>query len=241
MARSTNTRANEAFELLKKGKHAEARDILEGIVREDRADAAVLETLGDVREHLGDAPGALDAYAGAVTHLRARGEGWRALGVIELMLIVDETSLVARCEAADLKRDLGDNEGCWREVVAAVESACINHDLAAAMAIVEDMADVVPDLAAAVAVVRRVHLHEVNKHDGARLARMLAESLHERGKVEDARSLLALASELQPTLKDVMHAKAVPADERTEDPWAEKTPEVLSVVSIDDDATDLDR
>ena len=70
---------------------------------------------------------------------------------------------------------------------------------------------------------------------------MLAESLHERGKVEDARSLLALASELQPTLKDVMHAKAVPADERTEDPWAEKTPEVLSVVSIDDDATDLDR
>lgn len=239
MAKSTNTRANEAFDLLKQGKHKEARDILERIVHEDNADAAVLETLGDVREKLGDAAGALDAYGGAVTHLRARGEGKRALGVIELMLIVDETSVTARHEGADIKRELGDIEGCWREVVAGVEAAIARQDLAAAMALVEEMADIVPELPPAIAVVRRIH--NLSKPEAARLARLLAESLRERGKVEDARSLSALATELEPSLKDVLYARAVPIDERSDEPWAEKTPEVPATISIDDDPTDMDR
>src|SRR6187551_3154171 len=69
---STKTRAAEAFDLLKQGREKEARALLEKIVEDDLADAAVLETLGDVREKLGDKSGAIDAYAGAVMHLRAR-------------------------------------------------------------------------------------------------------------------------------------------------------------------------
>src|SRR5687768_727691 len=109
---SKDGRANEAFDLLKQGRHKEARAILEKIVQDDSADAAVLETLGDVREKLGDKAGAIDAYAGAVTHLRARGETKRALGVVELMLIVDETSVLARREAAEIRLDGGDEAGC---------------------------------------------------------------------------------------------------------------------------------
>ena len=64
-------RHSEAFNLLKDGKHQEALPLLEAILKDDLADAAVLETLGDVREKLGDPHGALSAYAGAVVHLHS--------------------------------------------------------------------------------------------------------------------------------------------------------------------------
>jgi tetratricopeptide (TPR) repeat protein len=241
MAKPTNTRANEAFDLLKQGKHKEAKDILEEIVREDRADAAVLETLGDVREQLGDKLGALEAYSGAVTHLRTRGEHRRALGVIELMLIVDEASVSARREAADIKRELDDEAGCWREVTAGVVSALSVPDLLAAVSLCEEMADAVPDQAAAFTVCRRIKGSRLknSRHEAARLARVFAEALRTKGKIDDARALSALATEIEPGLKDVIHARAVPVDERTEEPWAEKTPEVPA--AGDDDPTDMDR
>src|SRR3990172_13161530 len=94
---------SEGFERLRQGRDAEARALLEKVVKDDNADAAVLETLGDVREKLGDKAGAIDAYLGAVTHLRVRGELQRALGVLELMLIVDENSIDARLEAAAVR------------------------------------------------------------------------------------------------------------------------------------------
>src|SRR5438270_7849430 len=105
----TKARASEAFDLLKAGREKEARAILEAIVRDDVADAAVLETLGDIREKLGDKQGALDAYAGAVTHLRARGDGRRALGVLELMLLVDDKNVWARVESAEARWELSDD------------------------------------------------------------------------------------------------------------------------------------
>lgn len=240
---SVNARANEAFDLLKQGKHKEARAILERIVHDDSADAAVLETLGDVREKLGDKQGAIDAYTGAVTHLRARGENKRALGVIELMLIVDETSVQARREAADIRRELGDEAGCWRDVGNAVDAALSLSDLPTALAIIDEHKDVVPDHAAAAVVCRSLGTASVR--EASRIARELAEVLRARGKPEDARVLAALATELEPALKDVLHARSVPPEERGEGPWAEKTPEVPATLSevedVDDDPTDMDR
>lgn len=240
---SKNAKANEAFDLLKQGKHKEARDILEKIVHEDTADAAVLETLGDVREKLGDKAGAMDAYGGAVTHLRARGEGKRALAIIELMLIVDESTVTARREAADIRRELGDVAACWRDVITTVEAALHKDDLAAALEVVEAHADVVPDQQPAVAVCRR--LETASKREASRMARALAESLRVRGRVDDARVLSALATDIEPALKDVIHSRNVPPEERTDEPWAEKTPEVPASLSdvedIDDDPTDMDR
>lgn len=240
---SKNAKANEAFDLLKQGKHKEARDILEKIVHEDSADAAVLETLGDVREKLGDKVGALDAYGGAVTHLRARGEGKRALGILELMLIVEETSVIARREGADIRRELGDDAACWRDVVVTIDAALAKKDLAAALDVVEAHADIVPDQQLAVAACRR--LETASKKHASRIARTLAESLRARGKIDDARVLSALATEIEPALKDVIHSRNVPPEERTDEPWSEKTPEVPAslgdVGDVDDDPTDMDR
>lgn len=199
-------RTNEAFDLLKQGRDQEARAILEAIVNSDEADAAVLETLGDVREKLGDKLGALDAYAGAVTHLRARGELRRALGVVELMVLVDDTAFLPRREGAEIRFELGDAEGCWREVVAGAESALAAKDVARAVALCLDFAEALPEAAPALHIARR--LEHVDKHACARLCGDLGHALRARGKNDEALALYACALDCDPALCDVLHARA---------------------------------
>lgn len=199
-------RKNEAFDLLKQGRDQEARAILEGIVKSDEADAAVLETLGDVREKLGDKTGALDAYAGAVTHLRARGEPRRALGVVELMLLVDDQAFLPRRESAELRLELGDEEGCWREVAAACEVALAAKDVPRAVALCREFAEALPEAAPALHVARR--LEHVDKDACARLCGDLGHALRARGKNDEALALYACALDNDPSLTDVLHARA---------------------------------
>jgi tetratricopeptide (TPR) repeat protein len=198
--------AQEAFDLLKQGKDQEARDLLEEIVRRDEADAAVLETLGDVREKLGDKQGAVDAYAGAVTHLRARGELRRALGVVELMLLVDDQALPARRDGAEIRLELGDEEGCWREIAAACELLLAKRDVEAAVALCEEFSDALPQAAPALQVAR--WLEHVDTKACALLCAELGHALRRREKHDEALALYACALDLEPALQDVLHARA---------------------------------
>lgn len=85
---ASSTRLQEAFEHLRYKRFEPARDALEGLVRDEFADAVVWETLGDVREKLGDADGAVDAWRLAATAWLARQQVKRARGVLELLLIL---------------------------------------------------------------------------------------------------------------------------------------------------------
>ena len=213
----TKARASEAFDLLKQGREKEARLILEKIVHDDMADAAVLETLGDVREKLGDKAGAGDAYFGAVTHLRARGELRRALGVLELMLLVDDQSLPARLEGADIRAELEDFAGCWREVSAACDIFLSHGDVKAALALVRDHTDSLAEAGPALQVLKRLELHGAAQATNAMatgangLAMMcvdLGNALQRRERHDDALALFARALELGPTLREAQHARA---------------------------------
>jgi tetratricopeptide (TPR) repeat protein len=199
----TKARASEAFDLLKAGREKEARTILETIVRDDMADAAVLETLGDVREKLGDRQGALDAYAGAVTHLRARGEGRRALGVLELMILVDEKNLWARGEGAEIRWELGDDAGCWREVVGACELLVARGETSGAAFFAKKYADALPDAGPALQVSR-----SFTGPAAAALCVELGNALRRRDKHDDALALYVRALELAPQLREAHHARA---------------------------------
>ena len=201
----------EAFELLRQGRDAEARALLERVVQDDNADAAVLETLGDVREKLGDPTGAIDAYLGAVTHLRVRGELQRALGVLELALIVDENSIDARCEAAAVREEKGDVAGAWRELVAAAVAAghaTRTTDEAARKVepAVLGMSTAVPNAAIALALIDGLAPRDAAA--AARIARALAGSLWSRRLADDARAVEARATGLE-------SARAADSDERS--------------------------
>jgi tetratricopeptide (TPR) repeat protein len=235
---------SEAFELLRQGRDAEARALLEKVVQDDNADAAVLETLGDVREKLGDKAGAIDAYLGAVTHLRVRGELQRALGVLELMLIVDEDSIDARLEAAAIREEKGDAVGAWRELAAAANAAghatrTTDQEARKVEPAVLGMNGPVPNAAAALAVID---------------ARALAGSLLSRRLADDARQ----GEERAATLES---ARAAESDERSplarlleerEDPVPKTDPGAPAFAddtaeharddqSDDDDTTDVER
>jgi tetratricopeptide (TPR) repeat protein len=201
-----NPRANEAFDLLKQGRDAEAREILEDIVARDEADAAVLETLGDVREKLGDKAGAMDAYAGAVTHLRARGEAGRAMGVLELMMLVDDTSAEPHVEAAEIRLEQGDAEACWRSLSTACELLIQGGLIVRAVELCRSYADVLPDAAPALRVARRMEF--VDKKACARLCADLGHALRKRHKNDEALALYAFALDLQPSFREVLHARA---------------------------------
>lgn len=199
-------RTTEAFALLKEGKDQEARAILEELVRGDVADAAVLETLGDVREKLGDKAGALDAYSGAVTHLRFRGELRRALGVLELMMIVDDQNFSMRREAAEVRAELGDAEGCWREITAAAEVGLAHKQTRRVVVLCEDHAELLPEAAPALHVARR--LEHVQRSDCVRLCMNLGAALRRRGKEDEALALFAFALDLEPSNRALLHARA---------------------------------
>lgn len=258
----------EAFELLRQGRDAEARALLEKVVRDDYADAAVLEALGDVREKLGDKAGALDAYLGAVTHLRARGELQRALGVLELMLIVDEHNLDARCEAAAIREERGDGVGAWRELGAAATAAAQatapgnaqgdakGDARPGAVARVERAvlgADTpVPNAQAALAIIDALAPRDAAA--AARIARALAGSLVARRLTDEARAVEGRATALE-------SARAAASDERSplsrlleepEDAVPKTDPDAGSFAddtaehrredkSGDDDTTDIER
>jgi hypothetical protein len=81
-------RLNEAFAHLRDRRFDAARAVLEGLVRDELADAVVYETLGDVCDKLGDADGAVDAWRVAVSMWLARQQVKRARGVLELLLIL---------------------------------------------------------------------------------------------------------------------------------------------------------
>jgi Flp pilus assembly protein TadD len=81
-------RVQQAFDLLREQRFAESRDVLEQLVRDELADAVVFETLGDVREKLGDADGAAEAWHMAVDLFLLKANNKRARGVLELLLIL---------------------------------------------------------------------------------------------------------------------------------------------------------
>jgi predicted Zn-dependent protease len=91
-------RLRDAFEHLRARRFVEAREVLEGLVRDELGDAMVFETLGDVREKLGDADGAVDAWRVAVDAWLARHEVARAIGVLELLLILRPDDVEALAE-----------------------------------------------------------------------------------------------------------------------------------------------
>lgn len=203
---SREARTQEAFALLKDGRHAEARMILEAIVAADDADAAVLETLGDVREKLGDASGAIDAYFSAVTHLRARGELKRSLGVLELMGLVNDRLAAVPREAAEVRRALGDVEGCWRDVMAAATLALAERDLETVELVCAEHADVLPGAGPALEVVRRVEQQQPRA--AVDLACMMARELVQRRRFDDALALFACALDADPKDRQALHGRA---------------------------------
>lgn len=248
---------SEAFELLRQGRDAEARALLEKVVGDDNADAAVLETLGDIREKLGDKAGAIDAYLGAVTHLRVRGELQRALGVLELMLIVDENNVEARCEAAAIREQREDVPGAWRELAAAAVAAgqatrTTDNAPHTVEQVVLAMDAPVPTAAAALAVIDG--LAPRDPAAAARIARALAGSLLSRRLADDARQVearaLALeseraaASDQQSPLTRLLEERedAVPKTDPGAASFSEDTAEhARDDQSGDDDTTDVER
>jgi tetratricopeptide (TPR) repeat protein len=206
---STKTRAAEAFDLLKQGREKEARVLLEKIVEDDLADAAVLETLGDVREKLGDKSGAIDAYAGAVMHLRARTELRRALGVLELMLIVDDACVWARKEAASIRREQGDFASAWREVLAACDIFIRDKKPGLAMSLAREYADVLADAGPALDLVQRLVLcGEEHRRGIVELCVHLGHALRTRDKSDDALALYARGLDIDPDSQTALHARA---------------------------------
>jgi predicted Zn-dependent protease len=85
---SPAARLNEAFDHLRAKRFEQARDALDQLVRDELADAVVWETLGDVRDKLGDADGAVEAWRQAAAAWVARQQPRRARGVLELLLIL---------------------------------------------------------------------------------------------------------------------------------------------------------
>ena len=92
-----------AFTLMRAQRHAEARDVLEDLVRRELADAVVYETLGDVREKLGDGDGAVDAWRMAVDLFLHHQKPKRARAVLELWLILrpDDADAIERLSLVD--------------------------------------------------------------------------------------------------------------------------------------------
>ncbi|MBM4281138.1 MAG: hypothetical protein FJ137_10395 [Deltaproteobacteria bacterium] len=99
---SPSVRLQAAFEHLRARRFFEAREALEQIVRDELADAVVWETLGDVREKLGDAEGAVEAWRLAADAWLARQQVHRARGVLELLLILRPEDDEARALLAAL-------------------------------------------------------------------------------------------------------------------------------------------
>jgi predicted Zn-dependent protease len=85
---SPAARLQEAYAHLRDKRFADARDVLDGLVRDELADATVWETLGDVREKLGDDDGAVEAWKIAAEMWMARQQAKRAASVLELLLIL---------------------------------------------------------------------------------------------------------------------------------------------------------
>ena len=81
-------RLQRAFDLLREQQVAEAADILQSLVDDELADAVVWETLGDVREKIGDADAAVEAWRQSIDLYVARGMSKRASGVLEVLLIL---------------------------------------------------------------------------------------------------------------------------------------------------------
>jgi predicted Zn-dependent protease len=197
----------EAFGLLKSGKHDEARVILEAIVKDDLADAAVLETLGDVREKLGDGSGALSAYAGAVVHLRARDEHDRALGVLELMLVLQPDNPWARAESADIYADKGDGAACWRELAEACPGYIRAGEVERTLDLCQRYEDLLPsDLTHALLVIEQLSRARHRK-PAARLCASFGHALRKKKRVVPALELYARAVSLDPMCREAHHAR----------------------------------
>lgn len=96
-------RVQRAFELLREKKFSESRDVLEQLVRDELGDAVVFETLGDVREKLGDADGAVEAWHMAVDLFLLKANKKRARGVLEMLLILrpDDADAAAKLRSLD--------------------------------------------------------------------------------------------------------------------------------------------
>jgi tetratricopeptide (TPR) repeat protein len=197
----------EAFALLKSGRHEEARAILEAIVKDDLADAAVLETLGDVREKLGDGTGALSAYAGAVVHLRARYEHDRALSVLELMLVLQPDNAWARAESADIYALRGDGVGCWRELAEACAAYIAASEVERTLDLCQRYEDLLPsDLTTALLIVE--HLSRARQRKAAaRVCTSLGHALRKKKRVVPALELYARAVALDAHCREAHHAR----------------------------------
>ena len=197
----------EAFALLKSGRHAEARAILEAIVQDDLADAAVLETLGDVREKLGDGSGALSAYAGAVVHLRAREEHDRALSVLELMQVLQPDNPWVRAEAADIYALRGDGATCWRELAEACAGYIAAGEVERTLDLCQKYDELLPsDLTHALQIVEVLSRARQRKA-AARLATSLGHALRKKKRVVPALELYARAVALDPQCREAHHAR----------------------------------
>ncbi len=96
-------RLERAFEALRDQRFGESRTLLEQMVSEELADAVVFETLGDVREKLGDDDGAVEAWHMAVDLYISKNQEKRARAVLELLLILrpDDDEARLRLSAID--------------------------------------------------------------------------------------------------------------------------------------------
>jgi tetratricopeptide (TPR) repeat protein len=204
---AVDPRHAEAFGLLKQGRHEEAKAILEAIVRDDLADAAVLETLGDVREKLGDGSGALSAYAGAVVHLRARTEHDRALNVLELMLVLQPDNAWARAESADIYALRGDGVACWRELAEASAAYIAAGEVERTLDMCQRYDALLPsDLTHALLIVE--HLSRARqRRAAARMCTALGHALRKKKRVVPALELYARAVALDPQCREAHHAR----------------------------------
>lgn len=202
-----DARRAEAFALLKVGKHAEALPILEGILHDDLADAVVLETLGDVREKLGDTEGALSAYAGAVVHLRTKGATDRALSVLELMQVLAPTNPWTRAEAAGAFAERGDAVSTWREIGEAASVWIESGDIEKTLDLCQRHEDLLPsDLAGPLLVVERL-TRARQRRAAARLAVSLGHALRQKKRIIPALELYGRAVALDARCREAHHAR----------------------------------